>query len=100
MLAFRRPMHFSSPMPKNLPRAIPSVDWILRELNESSVPRPAVVALVRRELAEIRRAKRGMDAESILARLRIALANLRAARIQPVINGTGILIHTNLGRAP
>ncbi len=27
-------------------------------------------------------------------------AMLRAARIQPVINGTGILIHTNFGRAP
>ncbi len=27
-------------------------------------------------------------------------ANLRASRIQPVINGTGILVHTNFGRAP
>src|SRR5204863_2175325 len=27
-------------------------------------------------------------------------AELRSARIQPVINGTGVLIHTNLGRAP
>src|SRR5207253_680570 len=26
--------------------------------------------------------------------------NLRASRIQPVINGTGIVIHTNLGRSP
>jgi L-seryl-tRNA(Ser) seleniumtransferase len=25
---------------------------------------------------------------------------LRSARLQPLINGTGILVHTNLGRAP
>ena len=32
--------------------------------------------------------------------LRSALGILRASRIQPVINGTGILVHTNFGRAP
>ena len=31
---------------------------------------------------------------------RAALRELRASRIQPVINGTGIIIHTNFGRAP
>ncbi len=29
-----------------------------------------------------------------------ALQQLRGSRLQPVINGTGIIIHTNLGRAP
>src|SRR5437773_8695157 len=27
-------------------------------------------------------------------------SDLRASRIQPVINGTGVVIHTNLGRSP
>ncbi|MDB5301494.1 MAG: L-seryl-tRNA(Sec) selenium transferase [Phycisphaerales bacterium] len=79
---------------------IPSVDQALRELGPSDVPRPAVVALVRRELAAIREARESMDHDSILARLRAALQQLRQSRIQPVINGTGILIHTNLGRSP
>jgi L-seryl-tRNA(Ser) seleniumtransferase len=37
---------------------------------------------------------------SILAQLRGALEAVRRSRIQPVINGTGVLVHTNLGRAP
>src|SRR5205823_6540692 len=32
--------------------------------------------------------------------IRSALDDLRRSRIQPVINGTGILIHTNFGRSP
>jgi L-seryl-tRNA(Ser) seleniumtransferase len=36
----------------------------------------------------------------VLAGVRLELAALRDSRIRPVINGTGILIHTNLGRAP
>jgi L-seryl-tRNA(Ser) seleniumtransferase len=32
--------------------------------------------------------------------VRSALGIVRASRIQPVINGTGILVHTNFGRAP
>ncbi len=38
--------------------------------------------------------------ESIVADARRSLDQLRASRIQPVINGTGIVIHTNFGRAP
>ncbi|MDB5303033.1 MAG: selA, partial [Phycisphaerales bacterium] len=79
---------------------IPSVDQALRELGPSDVPRPAVVALVRRELAAIREARESMDHDSILTRLHAALRVLRQSRIQPLINGTGILIHTNLGRSP
>jgi L-seryl-tRNA(Ser) seleniumtransferase len=33
-------------------------------------------------------------------RIRAALEKLRASRIQPVINATGIVVHTNLGRGP
>ena len=38
--------------------------------------------------------------ESIVARIRRSLDELRASRLQPIINGTGIVIHTNFGRAP
>ena len=33
-------------------------------------------------------------------RIRGALRDLRSSRIRPLINGTGILIHTNFGRSP
>jgi len=81
-------------------RDIPSVDRLLRELGTSDLPRPAVVAIVRRELASIRKSKAPVSDESVLAQVRAALDDLRRARFQPVINGTGILVHTNFGRAP
>ena len=81
-------------------RSIPSVDRLVRELGETDVPRPAVVAVVRRELAGIRESRAEMTLEQVVARVRGALETLRRARIQPVINGTGIIIHTNLGRSP
>ena len=89
-------------MPEASLRSIPSVDKVLRELGDTGVPRPAVVALVRRELDSVREAARTdpAGADGVLPRIRSALDALRNARIQPVINGTGILVHTNLGRSP
>src|SRR4051812_3307555 len=81
-------------------RSIPSVDKVLRDLGETDVPRPAVVAVVRRELAAIRAERKTVQADGAMARIRWALDDLRRARIQPVINGTGIIVHTNLGRSP
>jgi L-seryl-tRNA(Ser) seleniumtransferase len=83
-------------------RSIPSVDRVLRDLGDTGIPRPAVVALVRRELARIReQAQSGAtESDGVLPRIRATLDTLRRARIQPVINGTGILVHTNLGRSP
>jgi L-seryl-tRNA(Ser) seleniumtransferase len=58
------------------------------------------VAAIRRELAALRKHGAVPAFDDILSRLRSALGILRASRIQPVINGTGILVHTNFGRAP
>ena len=81
-------------------RAIPSVDKIVMALGDTELPRRAVVDIVRRELSALRRRKAVPDFEALVARLRVSLRELRASRIQPVINGTGVLIHTNFGRAP
>lgn len=81
-------------------RAIPAVEKVLQALGEVGLPRPAVVALVRRELAAMRSEEKIPAFDEILARIQTALKSLRLSRIQPVINGTGILIHTNLGRSP
>ena len=35
-----------------------------------------------------------------MALVRRSIDELRASRLQPIINGTGIIIHTNFGRAP
>jgi len=81
-------------------RAIPAVEKVLQSLGELSLPRQAVVAIVRRELGLLRKERKIPDFETVVERIRGALQTLRADRIQPVINGTGILVHTNFGRAP
>lgn len=81
-------------------RGIPSVDKLALALGDTGLPHPIVVAMIRRELAALRKDGSIPAFEDILSRLRSALGDVRASRIQPVINGTGILIHTNFGRAP
>ena len=87
-------------MNRGLLRAIPSVEKILHALQEMRLPRPIVVDVVRRELAALRGGKTALGPDKLLSHLRTTLRELSASRIQPVINGTGIVIHTNFGRAP
>jgi L-seryl-tRNA(Ser) seleniumtransferase len=81
-------------------REIPAVGKVLDALGHYDFSRPVIIDLVRRELATIRAKAEIPEFESIVDSIRRSLANLRATRLQPVINGTGIVIHTNLGRAP
>jgi len=93
-------------------RAIPSVDKILQALGDTGLPAPVVVHAVRGHLQALRsqktpasakataRPSRIPDAEAIVASIRASLERLHASRITPVINATGVLVHTNLGRAP
>jgi len=81
-------------------RQIPAVSKILDALGHSDLPRPFVVELARRKLSQIRARSMAPEFESIVADLRRSLDELRASRLQSVINGTGIVIHTNFGRAP
>jgi L-seryl-tRNA(Ser) seleniumtransferase len=81
-------------------RQIPAVSKILDALGQCDLPRPVVVDLVRRKLSQIRAGIDVPDFESIVSDLRDSLEQLRASRLQPIVNGTGIVIHTNFGRAP
>ena len=81
-------------------RAIPSVDKVLQALGDTGLPRPIVLDVVRRELQALRAQKSIPGLDAVVARLDAVVRDVRAARIQPVINGTGILVHTNFGRAP
>ena len=89
-------------IPPSSRRAIPSVEKVLRALGPLDVPRPSAAAVVRRELAALRADPAAEPASfaTVLGRVQGALDRLRAGRIGPVINATGVLLHTNLGRAP
>jgi L-seryl-tRNA(Ser) seleniumtransferase len=81
-------------------RQIPSVEKVLQAVGETGLPRPLVVGVVRRQVGELRRAKSIPEFEEVVGGVRAFVELLKLSRIQPVINGTGVLIHTNLGRAP
>src|SRR5262245_66045106 len=81
-------------------RQIPAVSKILDALGHTDLPRTFVVEIVRRNLSQIRTSSTVSEFEAIVAYVSRSLDAFRASRLQPVINGTGILIHTNFGRAP
>ncbi len=81
-------------------RAIPAVGKILNALAGETLPRPLVTQIVRQHLASLRGGKRIPPLDEIVRELRAAIDRLSQTRLQPVINGTGIVLHTNFGRAP
>ena len=81
-------------------RQIPAVTRVLDALGHDDLPRPMIVELVRRELSQIRTKTEVPEFELIVDSVRTSLKNLRASRLQPIVNGTGVAIHTNFGRAP
>ena len=81
-------------------RKIPSVDRVVGEIGNCDLPRRVVVDVVRQELGLLRAEKKVPNLSGVMSRVRTAIDTLQLAKIQPVINGTGIVIHTNFGRAP
>ncbi len=82
-------------------RGIPAVENLLQALEDCPLPRPVLTAIVRREVASLRASSDPPPPfEEVARAIREKAADFHASRIQPVINGTGVLIHTNLGRAP
>lgn len=102
-MAWSLPRWPSSSMANPAPqRALPSVDRVLQALAPFEVPRPLVVHIVRDRLAKVRSSTADPmpTFEALVDDLRQHLQALADTRLQAVINGTGILAHTNLGRAP
>jgi len=81
-------------------RKIPSVDKVVGEIGDCDVPRRVVVDVVRHELGWLRAEKKIPNFSGVMSRVRAAINALQLAKIQPIVNGTGIVIHTNFGRAP
>jgi L-seryl-tRNA(Ser) seleniumtransferase len=92
--------HTSFCMKQSELRAIPSVEKLLHTLGDAGLPRPMVLAVVRRELSALRKKKTIPGFDLVVETVTAQLRDLRSARIQPLINGTGILVHTNFGRSP
>ncbi len=84
-------------------RELPSVDRLLhqpgiQQLMETA-PRSAVVAAVRESL-DAARTRRAGPPERWEEDVRERLAKNIGAGLVPVLNATGVVLHTNLGRAP
>lgn len=72
----------------------PSVDALAAALDTGTLPRSLLVEVARRAIAASRSS--GDDAET---RARAEARRLSGLRSRRVINATGVLLHTNLGRA-
>jgi L-seryl-tRNA(Ser) seleniumtransferase len=85
-------------------RELPAVHEVLAGLaaETASYPRALVVAEIRRAIESVRRdILAGRDGgPPVAARVKMAVAAIARPSLRRVINATGVVVHTNLGRAP
>jgi len=96
----------------DLLRQIPSVDELLAQPRLAAlaqrVDRELLVEITRTVLADLRGRITGegttaviaLDSTALEERIASLVEQVLASSLQPVINATGVILHTNLGRAP
>jgi L-seryl-tRNA(Ser) seleniumtransferase len=82
-------------------RLVPRTDLLLADPRLAAAERRLGRALVKAAVSRAQqRARAGQIAPDEVADAAVAELPARAAALTPVINATGVLVHTNLGRAP
>jgi L-seryl-tRNA(Ser) seleniumtransferase len=98
---------------RQLLRQLPSVDELLlhfsRQARAEKTPRSVLVKAIRsaledarRQLLELAEAKLpdSLDKDGLMVTIQQHLEQSRQTHLIPLINATGVIIHTNLGRSP
>ncbi|MDD2336440.1 MAG: L-seryl-tRNA(Sec) selenium transferase [Geobacteraceae bacterium] len=94
-------------MLRNIPKVDKVLEWPEVRSFLEEYPRPVVISavrdtldLVRAELLRGEAAPESLEKKTVAGRIRSALARTNTPGLRRVINGTGVILHTNLGRAP
>ena len=85
-------------------RDLPSVHQLLEEPQASAIiaahGRPLVRFAVQRVIEDERRTGTIAEPGARWSAIERVIQELRSPRLRPVVNATGVILHTNLGRAP